>query len=194
MSVKDPFNHKKTLRAVCFLATLLCGILTAGCGYHFKHVGVPVGISLDSIAIPIFPSTSSFLGYEADFTRILREEFIAHSRVKIVSKDKAQAVLSGRINSIVTDPLTYSVKKEIIHGFTSTDTVTRSRTMRVLVEAKLVDGETGAIIWQDTGFSEESNFSVSSDPLQTRYYQRQAFIAIARDLATRIYSKTMERF
>jgi len=152
------------------------------------------GVSFDTIAIPIFPSTSSFLGYEADFTRILREQFITHSRVRIVSEERAQAVLRGTILSIITDPLTYSVTKKTVHGYTSTDSVTSSRTMRVQVEAQLVDRETGTVIWQDTGFTGEAGFSVSSDPLQTRYYQRQAFIAMAQDLATRIYSRTMERF
>ena len=176
-----------------FVAFLACCFMS-GCGYRFRDTGVPIGVSLDTIAIPIFPSTSSFVGYEADFTRTLREQFIAHSRVRIVSKENAQAVLSGKIRSIITDPLTYSVTKHTIHGFVSTDTITSSREMRVQVEAKLIDRETGAIIWQDDSFTGEASFSVSSDPLRTRYDQRQAFIAIAQDLATRIYSKTMERF
>jgi outer membrane lipopolysaccharide assembly protein LptE/RlpB len=172
----------------------LASCFMSGCGYRFRGAGVSIGVSLDTIAIPIFPSTSSFLGYEADFTRILREQFITHSRARIVSKEKAQAVLSGTIRSMVTQPLTYSVTKQTIHGYTSTDAVTSSREMRVQVEAQLVDTVTGAVIWQDASFAGEAGFSVSSDPLRTGYDQRQAFIAIAREIATRIYSKTMERF
>jgi outer membrane lipopolysaccharide assembly protein LptE/RlpB len=177
-----------------FVAFLACCLLVTGCGYRFRAAGVSIGVSLDTIAIPIFPSTSSFLGYEADFARILREHFITHSRVRIVSKEKAQAVLSGKIRSMVTEPLTYSVTKQTIHGYSSTDVVTSSRQMRVQVEAQLVETETGAVIWQDGSLTGEAGFSVSSDPLRSRHDQRQAFIAIAQDIATRIYSKTMERF
>jgi len=193
-SAKNLFNHDKPVLSLFFLTALFCCLLVTGCGYRFRGAGVPRGVSLDTIAIPIFPSASSFAGYEADFTRILREQFIAHSRVRIVTKENAQAVLSGKINSIITDPLTYSVTKQTIHGFDSTDAVTSSRKMRVRVEAKLTDKDTGTIIWQDASLTGEASFSVSSDPLRTRYDQRRAFIAIAQDLAARIYSKTMERF
>jgi outer membrane lipopolysaccharide assembly protein LptE/RlpB len=176
------------------LAFLAAFLLVTGCGYRFRGAGAPIGVSLDSIAIPLFPSTSSFVGYEADFTRILRDQFITHSRVRIESKENAQAVLSGKIYSIVTEPLTYSVTKQSIHGFTSTDTVTRSREMRVRVEATLLDRQTATVIWHDSSLMDTASFSVSSDPLRTRYNQRRAFIAIAQDIATRIYSKTMERF
>jgi len=193
MSVKIFFQHKNQALLFFFITVIACCV-TSGCGYKFRKAGKPIGVTLDTIAIPLFPTTSSFVGFEADFTRILREEFITHSRASIVSKEKAQAVLSGRIYSIITEPLTYRVKKKTIHGFVSTDAFTRSREMRVRVEAKLTDKDTGTIIWQDGSFLGEATFSVSSDPLSTLYNQRRAFIAIARDIATRIYSKTMERF
>ena len=176
------------------LVLLVCCLLITGCGYQFRIAGAPIGVTLDTIAIPIFPTTSSYVGYEADFARILREEFITHSRVRIVSEEKAQTVLSGSIYSIITEPYTYRVKKQTIHGLTATDEITRSREMRVRVEAKLTDRETGTVIWHDGSFIGETTFSVSSDPLSTRYNQRKAFIAIAQDIATRIYAKTMERF
>jgi hypothetical protein len=41
---------------------------------------------------------------------------------------------------------------------------------------------------------EEASFIVGEDPLQNRYNQQQALESIARAMAKRIYSKTMERF
>jgi outer membrane lipopolysaccharide assembly protein LptE/RlpB len=176
---------------IFFLASCL---LLAGCGYRVRGAGAPIGVSYDTIAIPIFPSTSTFLGYEAEFTRVLREQFITNSRVKIVSNEEAEVILSGTISSISTEPLTYTTTRETIHGITSTYAVTRSREMRVRVEAKLVDRQKGEIVWQDSNLTDTADFLVSEDPLSTRYNQRQAFIAVAQDLATRIYSRTMERF
>jgi len=198
MSISNFFWTSRFLstRAVvhCALFVAIFSLLVAGCGYRVRGPGERIGLRYDKLAIPIFPSTSSFLGYEAEFTRVLREHFITHSRMNIVRRKNAQVVLSGAISSIITEPLTYSTKKQVIHGFTSTHAVTRSREMRVRVEAKLLDTKNGSIIWQASDLTHTAGFSVSADPLRTRYNQRQAFIAIARDIATRIYSKTMERF
>jgi len=134
------------------------------------------------------------MGLESEFTRVVREEFISHSRVRIEGKDKAQVVLSGRIYSITTEPLTYSVTQQTIHNFLSTDEVTRSRTLKVRLDVKLTDTITGKIIWQDSTLTGKASFQVSADLLTNRYNQRQALISIDQDFATRIYARTMERF
>ena len=176
-----------------FLIFLFC-CLIFGCGYHFRPGGRPIGVSLVSIAIPIFSSTSSFMGFEGEFTRIVRERFLTHSSIRIESKDKAQAVLSGRIYSITTEPLTYTLTQQTIHNYRSTDEVTRSRTLKVRLDPKPTDRTTGRIIWQDSNLTGKASFQVSADTLTNRYNQRQALISIAQDLATRIYAKTLERF
>lgn len=187
------FQCKKLTLLFLFLIFISC-FLTFSCGYHFRPAGRPIGVSLDSIAIPLFSSTSSFMGLESEFTRVVREEFISHSRVRIEGKDKAQVVLSGRIYSITTEPLTYSVTQQTIHNFLSTDEVTRSRTLKVRLDVKLTDTITGKIIWQDSTLTGKASFQVSADLLTNRYNQRQALISVDQDLATRIYARTMERF
>ena len=203
--LKDFFQCEGLTRLFLLLTFVLC-CLTSGCGYRFRPAGRPIGITLDSIAIPLFSSTSSFTGIEGEFTRIVREEFFTHSRVRIESKDKAQAVLSGRIHSITTEPLTYRITKKpltitrispdekITYEYLSTDEVTSSRTLKVTMDVKLTDTETGKVIWHAPNLAGETSFTVSADPLRNRYNQRRALITIARDLATRIYSRTMERF
>ena len=203
--LKDFLQCKDLTPLFLFLIFILC-CLTSGCGYHFRSAGKPIGIKLDSMAIPLFSSTSSFMGVEGEFTRIVREEFITHSRVRMENKDKAQAVLSGRIHSITTEPLTYRITKtpititrtgsgeKIEYDYLSIDEVTSSRTLKVKIDIKLTDTETGKVIWHAPNLEGESSFTVSADPLVNRYNQRQALIAIARDLATQIYSRTMERF
>jgi len=202
----DLFVARCWLARLFFLLTLVLCCLASCCGYHFRPAGRPIGITMDSIAIPLFSSSSSFMGVEGVFTRIVREEFITHSRVRIESKARAQAVLSGRIHSITTEPLTYSIRKtpviitrtgpqgEVTYEYLSTDEVTSSRTLKVRMDVKLTDTETGKIIWHAPNLEGEASFGVSADPLVNRYNQRQALILIARDLATQIYSRTMERF
>ncbi len=168
--------------------------LALGCGYHFRPAGSPLNVELESIAIPPFSSSASYAGVEQDFAKIVRQEFISHSRVRIEDETRAQAVLRGHLYSITTEPLTYTVTRQTIHGFVSTDEVTRSRTIRVKLEVTVTDRETGEILWQDGDLREKAIFQVGSDPLVTQYNQRLALISIAQAVATRIFSRTMERF
>jgi hypothetical protein len=180
------FTKVILILAFCFLVF--------GCGYHFSSIGPPLNIRLESLAIPPFSGSSSYAGIEDDFTAVVRQEFLTRSRVRLVEEKSAQAVLRGRLYSVTTEPRTYTVTQQRIHGLLATDTVTRSRTLKVRLEISLKDKATGEIIWQDANLTDRASFRVSSDPLKTQHNQRRALIAIAKDLAERIYSRTMERF
>jgi outer membrane lipopolysaccharide assembly protein LptE/RlpB len=171
-------------RSISSLAmfVLLLGV-TTGCGYQFRVSGEPVGISIESLAIPLFSSTSSEVGFEADFTRVIRDEFISHARVPLVPEERAEKVITGRVYNIRTDPLTY----------TSGD-VTRSRYLWLTLDAQLVDRREGKVIWRDRTMTDSSSFVVDVDPMVTRHNQKVAVERIARRLAKQIYLKTMERF
>jgi len=153
-----------------------------------------MGIQLESLAIPMFSSTSSEIGFEADFTKVIRQEFISHGRVPLVPEEKAQAVLIGRIHDIRADPLNYRSQEYTVGGHTSTYEVTRSRKLRVRLEVQLVDKRAGKIIWREPAMEDQATYSVSADPLEMRYSERQALEKIASRLAKRIYLRTMERF
>ena len=172
----------------------MLGLWLVGCGYHFRADGEPVGIELESLAIPLFSSTSSEIGFEADFTRVIRQEFISHGRVPLVPEDRAQAVLIGKIHDIRTDALTYRSQDVIVGGYTSTYQVTKSRKLRVKLEVQMVDRRKGKVIWTEAAMEEEASYAISDDPLQTRYSQQQALEKAAGNLAKRIYLRTMERF
>jgi outer membrane lipopolysaccharide assembly protein LptE/RlpB len=173
---------------------LLLTLLVVGCGYHFRADGEPVGIQLESLAIPLFSSTSSEIGFEADFTKMIRQEFISNGRVPLVTEEKAQAVLVGKIQEIRADPLTYRSQDVTVGGNTSTFEVTKSRKLRVKLEVQLVDRRSGKVIWREAGMEDQASYAVSGDPLETRYTEQQALQKIASRLAKRIYLRTMERF
>jgi Lipopolysaccharide-assembly len=173
---------------------ILLSFLLTGCGYHFRADGEPVGIQLESLAIPLFSSTSSEIGFEADFIKVIRQEFISQGRVPLVPEEKAQAVLVGKIQEIREDPLTYRSQDVLVGGQASTYTVTKSRKLRVRLDVQLVDRRQGKVIWREAAMEEQASYSVSGDPLETRYSEQQALEKIAGRLAKRIYLRTMERF
>ncbi len=173
---------------------LLFSLMVAGCGYQFRADGEPVGIQLESLAIPLFSSTSSQIGFEADFTKVIRQEFISQGRVPLVPEEKAQAVLIGKIVEIRADPLTYRTQDVTVGGNTSAFEVTKSRKLIVKLEIQMVDRRSGKVIWREAGMEDQASYAVSGDPLEMRYTEQQALQKIAGRLAKRIYLRTMERF
>ena len=176
---------------VLFAAILLH---SAGCGYRFRADGKPVGLEIESLAVPLVTSTSSQISFESDFTRILREAFISQANVPVVPREQAQMVLLGNVVDIQTDPLTFDLDQRRIRGQDVIYATTNSRRLKVELDARLIDRVSGKIIWRDPSMSDEARFEVSPDPLTTRYNQREALRKIAVRLARRIYLKTMERF
>jgi len=178
-----------------FLIILIVGsTISIGCGYHFSANGKPVGIEINSIAIPLVTSSSSEKGFEADFTRMIREEFISHSEVSIVETEQADMVLTGRISEIETSPLSYDSRQYTVAGRVVTHETTSSRRLKIRLDISLVERTTGKTIWHDSDMEEDAQFNVETDPLATQYNQQQALIKISRLLAKKVYLKTMERF
>lgn len=165
-----------------------------GCGYHFQAAGEPVGIEIPSLSIPLMESTSLTLGFENNFTKAIKEEFIRHANVPLVSRDEAAMVLIGKVIEIKTVPLSYDIAQSTVLGTVTSYEVTDSRRIRIKVDAKLLERATGKAIWEEKGMEEKERYVVSTDPLTNRYNEKLAIKEIARRLADRMYLKTMERF
>ena len=164
------------------------------CGYQLRSKGESVGINLKSIAIPLIGSNSSDMGFEADFTRIIRQEFISHAKMPVVAKAEADAVLTGEITEIDVTPLTYNMQSFASKGNDHNYEATSSRRLKIRLSFSLIKNESGKLIWHDSRMEEEASYKVSADPLANRYNKQQALMKIATLLSKRIYMKTMERF
>jgi hypothetical protein len=178
-----------------YLCLLLLFWAISGCGYHLQATDRPMGgLRIESLSIPLMSSPSSSLGFEGDFTEVIRREFVSHSKIPLASNDTAAAVLIGHVREIRTEPVAYITTQETIQGQTYNYDVTSSRWLIIKLDAKLLDRNTGNVVWADENMEEKATFSVSTDPLQTRYNQRKATETIAKLFAQRLYLMTMERF
>lgn len=139
-------------------------------------------------------TTSSLLGFEPEFTQVMREEFASNAKIPIVSREEAQTVLLGKVYDISIQPLSYESQQFSVRGKSATYSVTSTRWLRVKMSAKLMDRSTGQVIWEQRSMEERVQFDVGSDPLENRYEERRAVARVAQRLAARIYAQTMERF
>jgi hypothetical protein len=184
--------HSKRLLISQFAAILLA--FCSACGYNFNIKGEPIGVTVDSLAIPLFESTSTDRGFEAEFTEIIRNEFISRSSMPIVEREQAGAVISGRIYEIETQPLSYNTVKQTVEGNTVSYETDGTRKLIIKIDITMTDRATGKIIWHEDSMREEAVFRVSEDPLKNRYNKDQAIRNIAGLMAKKIYLNSMERF
>lgn len=175
------------------ILTWIC-LSLLGCGYKLRADGRPIGIQIESLAIPVMTSTSSELGFEADFTRIIKEEFVSRGDIPIVSTGKAQALLVGKIYDITTEPIAYELEQQTVSGHLTTLSQTSQRRLKIKLDIKMEDRATGKVIWHEKAMEEKARFAVSSDPLSNRANQLLALKQIAEELAKRVFLRTMERF
>jgi len=178
---------------ILFLIPLLIQ-LPSGCGYRFRADGKPVGLQIESLAIPLVTSTSSSISFESDVTRVLREAFIRQADVPVVPRKEAHMVLVGKVVDVQTEALTFDLDQRNVEGNEVTYSTTSSRRLKVVMDARLIDRKKGTTVWHDPSLSDEARFQVSRDPLSTRHSRREALRKIADRLAKQVYLKTMERF
>lgn len=105
--------------AVTALLCVLAAILpTAGCGY--KMVGQSTGLpeSIKTLAITVFENDSSEPNVEEVVTQSILQRFVRDGRLRIVSRDKADAILSGTVIKYALEPVAWDefnyVKQYII--------------------------------------------------------------------------------
>ena len=182
------------MKTICFFLIFFTPILQSGCGYHLKTAGQPVGIEIESLAIPVMTSTSSESGFEGDFTRVVREEFIHHAKFPVISSDKAHMVLKGHIYDISTDAVSYDLTLHNVSGTTVTHETTAGRRLKIKLEITLTDQDSGKIVWYEKAMVEQAKYDVTADPMKNRYNQQQALQDISESLSRRIYQQIMERF
>ncbi len=165
------------------------------CGYYLVETGEAVGVEIESLAIPLMTSTSSTIGFEADFTSIVRAEFITHSKIPILSVEEARMVLTGHIYDITAKPMSYNIVTNENFDTDISYETTNSRQLTVKLDAKLTDSVTGEVIWHSKSLQASATYSLSlTDPVAEEYNQKQALITIANILSKTLYQKTMERF
>ncbi len=169
-------------------------LLTVGCGYRFNLSGSSLRGELHSLAIPTIASRTTIEGLEADFTNIIRKEFLSHSTIPLVSVKEASAVLMGKIERIETSPLSYDIQKNSVGGKTVSYELTNLRRIKVKLTMKMVKRNTGEVIWEERGMEEKASYSVSNDPVETNFREKAALRKIAQRLAKRVYLKTVDTF
>ena len=188
----EKIGTSPALRA--FFCVLLSVALASGCGYRPAGSSVQDRVGLSGLALSVVDSTSSSLGFEAEFTRLIRREFISFSGVPLMPEADAPYVLECSVREIDTRPLRYTPTRSVVQGQERVFWQTSARRLSVSIDARLIERASGNVLWHDSSIVGTATWNIGADPLADREAQRAAVRQIAGQVASELYSRTLVRF
>lgn len=156
--------------------------MLAGCGYHFTgHGQLPGGV--DRIAVNVLINRSTVNDIESTVTNALVNEIKRRSRRAIVKGDRAQATLTGTIDSITWDTVSH-------RGINTA----AERRVYMIISLALSDLD-GKVLWKRSRLAAEQAYTVvDGDKPATENNRRQAIDLAAQRIAETAYQNMIDNF
>ena len=93
----------------CLLKQLICVafvfVLVSGCGYSQKSL---ISRKINSIYITTFENNTFIRGIEFDIAKAVKDEIMSRTSLRIVQKDSADTILTGKIGGSVQSAISQS--------------------------------------------------------------------------------------
>ncbi len=165
---------------LCFLVSLL-----VGCGYHVAGRAANLPSDWKTIAIPSFKNDTTQYRIEQRFTAAVIREFLSATKYRVIQDaESADAVLTGEVLTIETNPVLFNA---------TTGEVT---TMLVTVHAKvqLTDNKTQKAVYQNDDMLFRSEYQISPDVKSFFQEEDPALDRMSRDFASHLVANVLEGF
>ncbi len=151
------------------------------CGYRFAGGGeLPHGVR--TVAVDIFQNRTAETGVEGIVSNDIIVEFTRNGHTFTTQKERADAFLSGKIESIRTR----SIARKSVHR-------AQERRVTVVVSLKLSDAG-GKVLWQSGNISENEAYEVFDDKAATELNKRNAISVLSKRLSEKIYYQMTDVF
>ena len=139
-------SHSKRISFRQFACIITLLALISGCGYTTKSL---ISRKINSIYIPIFENDTFRRGLEFDLTTAVKDEIMSNTKLRILQKDSADTILTGRIMKVTEGMLSSNVE----------DNIVESR-VTISVYIKLVDRRTGRTLVEKEDLKQSAEFVV----------------------------------
>jgi outer membrane lipopolysaccharide assembly protein LptE/RlpB len=157
------------------------GLIVSGCGYRFVGGGsFPGGIK--AVFVEILENKTAEVGIESTFTNDLIYEITRTGDVRLVSRDRADGILSGVITQINTETVSRRDQKEAAE-----------RRLTVFVDLKLTE-RSGRIAWSGNNIAANETYPVDESKEVTETNKREAFDKLSKRLAEVINNRLTSDF
>ena len=175
-------NRKTVVNIERIMALLGLSVLIIGCGYGFVGGGEPPK-GLNTIFINLIENQTAEIGAEIILTDQMKNEFIRKYNGKIVPREQADGILSGRI----TDVRSWTIARR---GSQSP----LEKRVSVSIDLTLKD-QVGEVIWFTRGMSSSEVYSVSqTDRALTESNKQRAIELVCLRLGEEAYYRMTDDF
>jgi outer membrane lipopolysaccharide assembly protein LptE/RlpB len=170
---------KRRLRAAApwLAATALAA---AGCGYSFRG-SLPQHIQ--TVAVPVFANRTNEPAVENTITRAVVEAFSTNGRLRVVTADRADAILEGEITGYELQSVAFDPAANV-----------RQYRLVVTMNLRFRDMREGRLMYQRTGLQERADFRVPGAVSDTLVREDAALRTAAVDIGRAVVSFTLEPF
>ena len=160
------------------LALLALGL--AGCGYSFRG-NLPDHIK--TVAVPVFTNRTSEPAVESSLTSAVIEAYARNGRLRVVKTEDADAILDGEVVGYSVQSIAFDNQANV-----------RQYRLLVTMNLKLRDVRRNAVLFEQQGLREKSDFQVLGAVSQTIGAEEGAVRSAAREIGRSIVSMTIDRF
>jgi outer membrane lipopolysaccharide assembly protein LptE/RlpB len=157
---------------VCFFFPVLV-MMIWGCGYRFTGGG-DFPFNIKNIFVPVFENKTSETGLETIITNDFIFELTRSSKVDVVEKETADAVLWGVITSLSTQTVSRSGRQSPLE-----------RRVKILLDLRLTNQQ-GKVLWATRGFSDDETYVVARDKFTTEKNKTNAIKTLSKRMAEMI--------
>ena len=174
---------KSALRRLPFgLVAMVLGVAVtlAGCGYTVRgHLPDDVR----TVAVPILGNRTTKPAVETEMTRALADAFATDGRLKVVSRDTADALLEGEVTGYELVSIAFDPAANV-----------RLYRLVVTMNVRFRDVRRNTLLFRQEGLSEKADFRVSGAVSETISREEIALRAATLDIARAIVALAIERF
>ena len=167
------------MRAGAALA-LVTALLAGGCGYT---IGGTLPSHIQTVSVPIFRNTTREPGVESLITRAVVEAFSTNGRLKVVGSSQADAILDGEITGYSVSSIAFDKDSNV-----------RLYRLIVTVNLRMRDVKRNALLFQQSGVQEQSDFRVQGQVSQTISREETALRGAATEIGRAIVALAVTRF
>ncbi len=170
------FNYRKYIWPVLFM-----GVFFSACGYRFSGSGnLPSGA--ETIFIEVFKNRTVETGYENTITNDLIYEFTRNGRDVQKSRDNADAVLTGVIESEHIRTISRQGQLDPLE-----------RRVQITISLKMTD-PADTVIWSRSGISDSEAYDVGANNQITERNKRHALEILSKRLSETAYNRLTDDF
>jgi outer membrane lipopolysaccharide assembly protein LptE/RlpB len=160
---------------------IFIALFLSACGYRFSGSG-SLPEKVQTVAVDILKNRTSETGLENVITNDLINEFVLKGRAVEKNSKKADAVLSGVIESSRITTISRQAQQSAL-----------ARQVQLTVSLKLTSRD-GRVIWSVSGISDYEAYNVGADSLATDINKRRAIETLSQRLVEKVYNRLTDNF